>query len=128
RLRSGVVRKPDRTGGAAESEDRSALRRSVARQRLGAELRRLRQGIWLQGRPTNDAGQRLPRLVTYELLASLSTATKPGLRLGLLLCDKRCADSKSPPGGKVHSEREDSMPRRWHKLASPSTIARGNYP
>ena len=35
----------------------------VADERHGAELRRVWQGVWLQGGPADDAGEELPRLV-----------------------------------------------------------------
>ena len=41
--------------------DRSALARPLARQRLGAELRRVRQGLRLHQRPAHVPGQLLPR-------------------------------------------------------------------
>jgi hypothetical protein len=70
RLRPGVVPEPDRAVGAAVGADRSALARPLARQRLGAELRRIRQGLWLHQGPADVSGQLLPGLVEAGALAA----------------------------------------------------------
>ena len=52
-----------RTGLSRLAHDRSALARAVPRQRRGAELRPVRQGLRLPQGPAHDAGQTLRRLV-----------------------------------------------------------------
>ncbi len=75
-----VVPEPDRAVGAGAGEDRSAQSGTVADQWFGAELRRVRQGVWLQGWPADDAGEwGLPYLVELKKPSRKASDFGPGL-------------------------------------------------
>ena len=59
----GVVREPDRAVGAPAGAHRPALAGPLARQRQRAELRRIRQGLWLHQGPADVSRELLPGLV-----------------------------------------------------------------
>ena len=84
-LRTGLVREHPRAGarGCAPRPIRTRSGR-VARQRHRAELRRVRQGVWLQGGPADDAGEDLPRLVNRAYVSTEG----PGFGLGLFCLRK----------------------------------------
>ncbi len=62
-FRAELVRRHAAPAGAHAGPDQSARAYAIPRQRRGEEHAGVRTGLWLQGRPANDARKRLPGLV-----------------------------------------------------------------
>src|SRR5208282_1462759 len=77
RLRPDLVPERDRPASASAGDHRSTLAGAVARERRGAELGRVRRGVWLQSEPADGARTGVSSLVGIVSGSRVERAFRP---------------------------------------------------